>query len=59
MNGLNERQSDAVFDVMARYEGFVRTFARGDCDHTKDCVHCRAQAVLDACVEVLSKSNAA
>lgn len=47
MNRLTQRQSDAVFEVMARFEGFVKAAAQGEHHAGEDCVHCRAQKLLE------------
>lgn len=60
MTGLDQRQSDAVFEVMARYEGFVKWMARSSQHQDEgDCVHCQAQQLLDDCREIIRGPRAA
>ena len=61
MQGLTQRQSDAVFEVMARYEGFVRFMAADFTQHQPggNCMHCQAEKVLKECRELIRGPQAA
>ncbi len=61
-SGMDQRQTDAVFEVLAKFEGIVRDVAEGEHDHLtrgRLCKACRAMKVLEDAAETLGTKNSA
>ena len=50
---LTQAQSDAVFDVMASYEGFLRMVAKGDHELSHEMLATKARRLLDEARETM------